>query len=174
MPAQMQIEKQLWDGLGASLARPEHATFMLAEVEDSTFHIIDLRVMRPEDYKNRSGLHLDLKDEVRPELISWAWERRLSLVEVHSHKPGHARFSRSDLWGFAEWVPHLWWRLQGAPYAALVKSGDEWDAMVWLRSPRAPEAVTAIEIVESFAEPTSTQVIVPTGATLSPLQEARR
>lgn len=58
MPAQIQIEKQLWDGLGASLTRPEHAAFMLAEVEDSTFHIVDLRVMRPEDYKSRSGLHL--------------------------------------------------------------------------------------------------------------------
>lgn len=96
------------------------------------------------------------------------------MVEAHSHKPGHARFSRSDLWGLDEWVPHLWWRLQGAPYAALVKSGDEWDAMAWLRLPRAPEAVTAIEIVESLAEPTSPQVIVPTGATLGALKEAGR
>jgi hypothetical protein len=172
MSATIRIEQHVWHELVQAVSKPEHAAFMLAEVEESTFNIVDLRVMRAEDYESRSGLHLDLKDEVRPELISWAWERRLSLVEVHSHKPGFARFSRSDLWGFEEWVPHLWWRLKCAPYVALVKAGDEWDGMAWLRSAEEPEAVVGIEIVESLEVPTPTQVIAPTGATLAALRKA--
>ena len=55
-------------------------------------------------------------------------------------------FSPSDLWGFQAWVPHLFWRLRGRPYAALVTAGDTFDALAWVDSAEQPEQVDQIEL----------------------------
>jgi hypothetical protein len=174
MAAAMRIEGGMLSRLEEQLAAPECAAFLLAEVAGSVFNLVELRLIEAGNYERRSSLHLTLQDEVRPQLISWAWARDLSLVEAHSHRPGHAKFSRSDLWGFDEWVPHLWWRLQGRPYAALVKSCEQWDGLAWLASPDEPEQVSAIEVVEPLESPQPHQPIQLTGTTLTTIHKGAK
>jgi hypothetical protein len=48
--------------------------------------------------------------------------------------------------GLREWVPHLWWRLRGRPYGAVVVDGDTFDALAWVASADRPEYVVGIEL----------------------------
>jgi len=129
--------------------RIEHVGFFLANYESSnrTFSLTDWRVIPEEGYEFQNDFHVSLTDEVRPEIIKWAWDSGKSLVEVHSHGgEWPASFSPSDMFGFDEWVPHLWWRLRGRPYAAIVTASESLDALAWTRNPRTPEQVDRLEI----------------------------
>ena len=42
-------------------------------------------------------------------------------------------------------VPHLWWRLRGRPYGAVVVDGDTFDGLAWVVSADRPEHVVGIE-----------------------------
>jgi hypothetical protein len=77
----------------------------------------------------------------------------------------------SDLLGFEEWVPHVRWRLQGRPYAALVCAGETWDALAWRQSTRTPEPIGAIEIVDGGSIALS---IAPTQRTIAALDSRTR
>jgi hypothetical protein len=144
------IDRELYEALGGHLgARAEQVGFFLAKW-DSTERSFLLREWRPvplDGLEHQSDFHVSLGDEMRAEIIKWAWDSDLSLVEAHSH--GNwvpAEFSGSDLWGFDEWVPHLWWRLRGRPYAALVTASDTFDAIAWIDGSRLPEQVDTLEV----------------------------
>jgi hypothetical protein len=101
----------------------------------------------PTGFEAQSAVHVSLRDETRAAITKWAWDAGRSLVEAHSHgDAGSAEFSASDLCGFAEWVPHLWWRLRGRPYAAIVTAGETFDALAWIVAPQQPEQVRAVDI----------------------------
>lgn len=144
------------------LERPEEVVFMLADFRDELFEISDLRVIGSGAIESQSIVHVALADAVRPELLRWASDAGASLIEAHSHGPDFAQFSASDLHGFAEWVPHVMWRLRNVPYAALVSSGDEWDGLAWITDPGSPMQVTTIEVPSEPA-----RSITATGLTLA-------
>lgn len=144
------ISPDLYEALGGHLgARAEQVGFFLAEwqPEERRFALRDWRAIPPEGLEHQSDFHVSLRDETRIEAIKWAWESGACLVEAHSHGEGHpAKFSASDLWGFEEWVPHLWWRLRGRPYAALVVAGETFDAIAWVDGPDAAEQIESLDI----------------------------
>ncbi|MBV9451080.1 MAG: hypothetical protein JO345_34855 [Streptosporangiaceae bacterium] len=89
--------------------------------------------------------HVSLPDETRSAIIKWAWAEQACLIEAHSHgRRGPAAFSRYDLQNLEEWVPHLWWRLRGRPYAAIVTSARDLDALAWIDGPGEIEPVGGI------------------------------
>jgi hypothetical protein len=127
----------------------EQVGFFLAdfEAEDSAFVLREWRPMPPEAFEYQSAYHVTLHDEMRPEIIKWAWDAHACVVEVHSHgDEGTAWFSPSDLYGFDEWVPHVRWRLRGRPYAAIVTAGDSFDALAWIGDGKDPVQVTTLEV----------------------------
>jgi hypothetical protein len=127
----------------------EQVGFFLAEFDTDrcTFALRDWRPMPPKAFEYQSAYHVTLHDQVRPEVIKWAWDADACLVEVHSHgEGGIACFSPSDLYGFDEWVPHVRWRLGGRPYAAIVTAGDSFDALAWLNDRNEPIQVAALEV----------------------------
>jgi hypothetical protein len=127
----------------------EQVGFFLADfdTEGNAFILREWRPMPPEAFEFQSAYHVTLRDEMRPEIIKWAWDAGACLVEVHSHgDKGIAWFSPSDLYGFDEWVPHVRWRLRGRPYAAIVTAGDSFDALAWLDNEKGPVQVTALEV----------------------------
>jgi hypothetical protein len=129
--------------------RAEQAGFFLAEwrPNDQVFSLREWRPVPPAGLACQSDFHLSLTDETCARVIKWSWDAGLSLVEAHSHRTlGPARFSLSDLWGFEDWVPHLWWRLRGRPYAALVTAADTFDAIAWVNGPKLVEQVDALEV----------------------------
>lgn len=139
----------------------EQAGFFLAEsADDGQFSMQEWRPLRPETLQAQEKHYLELVESARADVIRWAWEAGLCLVEVHSHIGWPiAAFSCSDIHGFDEWVPHLWWRLSGRPYAAMVLAGDTFDALAWITGPRTPEQVQFIHLA-------SGSVSKATGATL--------
>lgn len=124
----------LFSRLQKHLRHPEEIAFMLAELPvHGCFRIRDLALVQSDRLLARSNDRADLDDEMRGEVIRWAWDSELCLIEVHSHGHlyGPACFSFFDLDQLAEWVPHVRWRLGRKPYVALVSGGSSYDGLVW-------------------------------------------
>lgn len=141
--------------------RAEQVGFCLAQWDPQTrtFEIREWRAVSGEGLSSQSEVHLALADQTRAEIIRWAWTSGLSLIEAHSHGAlGYAAFSGSDLWGFDEWVPHLWWRLRARPYAAIVTADDEIDALAWIEGPRVAEQVDRLRVGDAN-RPTSRRTL---------------
>ena len=85
-----------------------------------------------------------------------AWDKQAALVDFHSHMSDvyPAQFSPSDLYGFRDWVPHVWWRLKGKPVLAVVVSPSSFDSLVWRASPNDPEVLTTLHVGGDAKSPT--------------------
>jgi hypothetical protein len=166
--ADFAISRALYDEVRVHLRGSiEQVGFFLADFEDATrtFVLREWRAIPPEGFECQSAHHVTLTDEMKTEVIRWAWDAGASLVEAHSHGDfGRAKFSPSDLWGFREWVPHLLWRLRARPYAALVAAGDTFDALAWIEAADTPEQVGRIQLDDRT-------VLAATGRTLTELGE---
>lgn len=125
----------------------ERVGFFLADWSpvESTFAVRSWRPIDDSATENRDILHVSLSDGTRSEVIQWAWAEGASLIEAHSHGSWTpAVFSRFDLSNLNEWVPHLWWRLGGRPYAAIVTSAFDFDGLAWISSPGDTEQVEGV------------------------------
>lgn len=131
--------------------RVEQAAFLLADYDATlgVFRARDLRVIPSAGFDVQTSFHISLADDTRAELIKWAWDNNASLVELHSHgdRPP-AVFSPSDLRGFEEWLPHLWWRLTGRPYLAVVTGGASFDGLAWIDGPSQPQQLDQIVLTD--------------------------
>ena len=169
--AAFSLSSELYDEVSCHLqGRIEQVGFFRAtfDAETRTFNLYEWCAIPPEGFEYQGAYHVSLTDEARAEAIKWAWDARACLVEAHSHSdPGPAEFSPSDLWGFRDWVPHLFWRLRQRPYGALVTAGDSFDALAWLEAPDRPESVERIELDDG-------SVLVATGRTLAGVRENDR
>ena len=139
--------------------RVEEAAFMFAVGHESPDGLqLEHREwwpVRPDGFVSRSAHHLELTDATRASVIKRAHDLGASLIELHSHLgPWPAQFSASDLAGFADFVPHVFWRLKNRPYAALVIARGGFDAFVWTVDPRMPERLSAINIRGKLVAPT--------------------
>lgn len=146
----------------------EQVGFFLADYDEQTrdFRVRDWWPMPSEAFDLQMGDHVVLRDDMRPQLIKWAWDSKACLGEIHSHGDfGDACFSRFDLEGFASWVPHVRWRLRARPYFALVADGATFDGLAWLGDAGPPVQVS---VIDGDAEP-----VVTTGLTLARISEER-
>jgi hypothetical protein len=113
---------------------------------DHVFSCEDWSPLKRPDFEVQSGDYLELTDAARARLIKQAHDRGLCLVESHSHPgPYPAALSFSDLSGLDEFVPHVRWRLQGRPYAALVFAHSGFDGLAWTDAGVLPQQLVAIE-----------------------------
>lgn len=131
----MSMPAAIYEALRLHLAAVdvEHVAFLFTEPANagSELRVTELYRVPPEGFAFQSGYHIELSDEVRGHVIKRAWDLGGSLIEAHNHLSGPAAFSKSDLYGFGEWVPHVRWRLANRPYIALVFVGETFDALVW-------------------------------------------
>lgn len=149
----------------------EQAAFLLAEHRAGHLHQLRLAEMwavPDEEFEYRGRYHLSLSDGVRPKVIKWAWDRGACLVEAHSHLDGMVAFSPSDMAGLAEFVPHVWWRLGGRPYAALVFAAGGFDALAWIEDPHQPARVRGLLLDGTR------RMVRPTGLSYAALQRRAR
>ena len=144
------IRDAIWQHLLPRGIRPlEEVAFIFARTEKTNdsvvFEYVEWRPVGKKGFLSRSGYHFELADEARAGAIKRAHDLGTSLVEAHSHiVPGFACFSQSDILGFSEFVPHVWWRLRGRPYLALVVSRSGFDGLAWLDSPNIPQYLDGI------------------------------
>jgi len=116
------------------------------------------------EYKYRSKEYVELKDMMRQKIIKRAFDLDTAIIELHSHVClKGACFSPTDLQGFKEFVPHVWWRLNKKPYAAIVFSKSDFDAFVWVDDPEQYHQVTEIVVDDRH--------FYPTGLTLANLEK---
>ncbi len=129
----------------------EQAAFIFAKVfkkkASTKFLFKSWHLVQPNEYEYQSTGFIELKDVTRQNIIVRATKLDASIIEIHSHLSEHrAQFSWSDLEGFQEFVPHLWWRLKAKPYAAIVFSKSDFDGLVWVDDPRVPRQLTKITL----------------------------
>jgi len=139
--------------------RSEEAGFIFAKRmslgEDEVFEYVEWYPVPPDGFLVQSNVHLELTDETRAAVIKRAHDLDASMVELHTHGgPWPARFSPSDLIGFQEFVPHVWWRLRGKPYIAVVVTPTDFDGLVWLMDADTPQHLDGIEVQGSILKPT--------------------
>jgi hypothetical protein len=137
----------------------EEAAFGFArsvdDVNGISFHLIDWAAITPEGFTRRSRFYLELTDTMRAKVIKIAHDLDASLVEFHSHPfQTLAEFSSSDLLGLQEFVPHVWWRLKGKPYLAIVTAPSGFDGIAWIRDPHSPTKLREIFVGGEALRPT--------------------
>lgn len=145
---QIAAEAELWKAARAHLdARAENVAFFLADwaPRDRQLGIRAWRAVDAGPPGPDGHLHASLPDETLTMIIQWACAEGACLIEAHSHgRWSPAAFSDYDRRNLAEWVPHLRWRLQRRPYAAIVTSHRDLDALAWIDDPRAAEQVDGL------------------------------
>jgi len=129
----------------------EQAAFGFVERRDSNacvvFRMVDWLGIPPSGFAIQTGYHIELTDEIRASTIKRAHDTGTCIVEFHSHTgPWPASFSPSDRMGFREFIPHVWWRLKGRPYLALVATRSGYDGLAWLSDPKVPVRVSGLRV----------------------------
>lgn len=153
------IQTALWRHLLPDGTAPEQAAFLFAAHETGNgaelFRCIEWHPVPPEGFVSRSAFHFELTDEIRADVIKRAHDLAASLVEFHSHTGvWPAAFSGSDLIGLREFVPHIWWRLKGRPYLAVVVTRSGFDGFAWLKGAAVPEPLGGILAGDNLLTPT--------------------
>jgi proteasome lid subunit RPN8/RPN11 len=145
----------------------EQVAFGFASAEPAAggvlLRVLDFHLVSPGELEVQTPRHVALTEDAQGALIKRAWDLGVCLVELHSHTSPHyrAEFSWSDLAGFQTFVPHVWWRLKGRPYAAVVVAPSGFDALIWRTGPRQPEPLEALVV--------GTESLCPTNLTLEAL-----
>lgn len=149
----------IWAHLLEDETESEAAGFLFAKHRSEgaahAFEALEWYPVPPEGFFFRSSYHFELTDEFRAGVIKRAHDLGASVVEFHCHRgPWPARFSPSDQAGIREFVPHIWWRLKGRPYVAVVVADSGFDGLVWVTGPETPQHLTGIVVDETTLEPT--------------------
>ncbi len=164
MSCLLHIEPALFENLMAHLLPPdseqEQAAFLFVRrtgTPGSTrFDIVESAMLDRRHFAWQEGYYLELDDGARAGLIKRAHDLEASLVEIHSHLGDYpAAFSLSDRTGLKDTVPHMWWRLKGRPYIAIVVATSGFDALVWLENSKIPGALDGIRVADRTLKPTN-------------------
>lgn len=143
------VRASIWEHLLDSRTDDEEAAFVFAEYRETDrsreFRLLEWLAVPADGFADRSPYYFELTDEMRARIIKRAHGLGASVVELHSHGGSWpAAFSPSDLSGFREWVPHIFWRLQERPYAAVVVAAESFDGIAWIEDVEKPERLNAV------------------------------
>jgi len=143
-----EARRSLWAHLLPTHPPSEQAAFVFANWDSAGgFHFLDWLPVPSEGFASQSELHFELTDDMRARAIKQAHDLGACLIEFHSHRTfWPAEFSPSDLLGFEEFVPHVWWRLKGRPYLAVVVAQRSFDGFAWISGPTNPERLDGIMV----------------------------
>ncbi|WP_019602823.1 hypothetical protein [Teredinibacter turnerae] len=151
----------IWRHLLPEGATQESAAFIFAEFREDNQTLLlkaqDYYLVGHDGFIAQYDDYIELSDESRISIIKQAHQTNTALIELHSHpfdSPWSAAFSIADMNGFEETVPHMWWRLPGRPYAAIVVSPRGFDSLVWQKDPNSPECLSALRVDKKVLKPT--------------------
>lgn len=171
-----QLPSAIYQRIHAHLLPPastiEQAAFVFVRADHAAdgsiaLRYVDWKPIVSDGFLAQYSHYLELSDNERAAVIKQAHDLAACIVEFHSHPgPYPAVFSRSDLSGFQEFVPHVRWRLKGRPYAAIVVAPSGFDALAWTTSTAVPHALDAI-VLDGVTE------LLPTALTLLEMKRKR-
>ena len=120
----------------------EHGAFIFAsQSSDRRLEVVDVAILKPDDFATQTAYYLDLDDAVLQEMIIRAHKTNTALIEAHSHpftEGPRVCFSPFDCNGLADLGPQMLWRLPDRPYVALVFGRDAFDSLYWEGRERKP------------------------------------
>ncbi|MBZ5625116.1 MAG: ThiF family adenylyltransferase [Acidobacteriia bacterium] len=148
--------------------KTEQVVFLLLAPAPNGLNVFDIYPVPPDELVSESRLHAEVSEEAQAKIIKVVADRKLLLGEIHSH-PGCRQdtgFSPSDLAGFDDFVPHIFWRLRAKQYVALVFGDNDFDALAWQDDPKTPLPVDAL-VVDG-------KELRPTGITVRELERRKR
>jgi hypothetical protein len=157
------IESERFDALQKHLFPEdfagERAAFLFAKtVSDGRtvqFDAVEHLLVDESGVRYSSLGYLELTDETRGRVIKRAHDLETSLVEIHSHRlPFPAEFSPTDIDGLREFVPHVWWRLRGRPYLAVVAAPESFDGLAWIHDAESAECLDELMIGDRVMQTT--------------------
>lgn len=158
-------QSQIWKHLLPEGAIKESAAFIFASILEADSSLVlkalDFQLIGHDGFRVQDDDYIELSDEARISIIKKAHRTNTAIIELHSHPfdtPWASSFSLADMQGFEETVPHMWWRLPGRPYSAIVVAPNGFDSLVWMKSPHIPECLTALRV--------DGEILRPTGMTL--------
>lgn len=162
------VYRDIYSYLFSRRPRYEKVAFIFARISKTSeyvnFQFKSWYPVKSREYEYKSRGYVELKDEMRPKIIKMAFDIDAAIVELHSHIYSEsASFSPSDFQGFKEFIPHVWWRLNKKPYAAIVFSKSDFDALVWINNPKEYQQLTKIVV--------GGQYLYPNGLTLIALDQ---
>lgn len=153
----LRILQHAWDDLIGHLLGDgdEHAAMLLCgqnETEGSiTFLVREVVPLRPEDYLDRSALHLSVAPTTLARIAKRARLINASLIMVHSHPfPGRVAPSQLDLQTEADLCRRVLPTRTGKPAAALVVGPNGVDGRIWTAA--GAGAFTHIRVIGDVAE----------------------
>jgi hypothetical protein len=132
--------------------------FLRPDISESRllFEYVDEEVLSSSDFETQESDYLELTSDTRARLIKRAHDLKACLAEMHSHPgPWPAAFSEADRQGLRETVPHMFWRLKGRPYLAVVVAPTGFDALVWVENPQTPAPLAGILAGDQLLHPTN-------------------
>ena len=102
-----------------------------------SFDFIDMDLVQEHELESSGYYGIELGEDIWNRIMAKAFRLNASLIEAHSHpfSEKNVGFSQYDMKGFKELVPHLWWRMGGVPYGALVFGQRDFDALFWTENP---------------------------------------
>jgi hypothetical protein len=150
---QITADAEVWEAAREHLdTHAERVGFFLADwlPLERRFRVRGWQPIVEEANSGPEEMHVSLRDDARAAVIQWAWGEDACLIEAHSHGLwSPAAFSKYDLRNLDQWVAHLWWRLRGRPYAAIVTSTLDLDALAWIDGPGKAEQVDGV-VADAF------------------------
>lgn len=166
------VREAVWKHLRSNANDDEDAAFLFADAEPTahgmTLHVRGWYGVVDDDFEAHGLAGIELSDACRAAMFKRAHDEERCLIECHSH-PGRrpAVFSPYDFDGFDEFVPHVRWRLQNRPYAAIVVADTSFDALAWID-------LDGAELVSVDAVTVGTEILYPTRTSLTRWKELHR
>lgn len=136
--------------------KAEQVAFIYMQLSENNILIIDdYFCVPPEELVYESEYHAEITSKVQARVIKESWDKKRHLGEIHTHpfSKKETTFSGSDMAGFNDFVPHIWWRLRGGPYVAIVFGQNDFDIIAWVQSPNSPERVASIKVGDKLLYP---------------------
>jgi len=164
----LRSSSDLWTAATRHLRGAPERVMFLAATGDQPVTIADSLFVDDEDLEP-GPFCVHLTERAQQRVLRWAAVVDGWIIEMHSHLGAYgdpARMSPTDVSGLGEWVPHVRWRLQQRPYAALVLGPHTLDGVAWTGEKDAPPiAIKAWDVdgttmvttglsLASFAPPT--------------------
>ena len=146
----------------------EQVVFLFLSIRPDGLSVSDIYPVPPAELVFESRFHAEVSEGAQARIIKAASDRGLLLGEIHSHPACRrdACFSPSDLAGFEDFVPHIFWRLRATRYVAIVYSETDFDALAWVDDAQRPVPFGAL-VVDG-------KEVWPTGATMRQIEAERQ
>lgn len=126
----------------------EQVAFIYMRPDADDLLVDDCFCVPPSELVYESEYHAEISADAQAMAIKNAWNRKRHLGEIHTHpfSTKETSFSYSDVVGFQEFVPHVWWRLKSGPYVAIVFGLNDFDALLWKQDSETPEMIEQIQV----------------------------